>query len=257
MADTTLQFSARVAGNATPVMRSLLVKQGRVGFREGSDQRITIVFDQSQKAFAFINHADRQYTVITAEWMRQMQERARASMQRMQEVMDKQLQDMPPQQRAMYQQGRLMMPMMLPFMANVTQPNQLRTAVPLYIRNQVNGIPCNRVDLLEGGRKTQELCIAERKDLKDVAESDYDTLMTMLKVAQELDTMGAFALGFRRPFLAAWGGGTPGLPIFVSEHGNQAVITTELSRLDAGNIDSAMLQLPADYLQAEIPLPIR
>ncbi|MDX1410015.1 MAG: hypothetical protein R3330_17820, partial [Saprospiraceae bacterium] len=179
------------------------------------------------------------------------------SAKRIQEQLDKQLQNMPPQQRAMYQQGRMMMPMMTPYMANLARPNHLRTAVPLYITQSVNNVECRRVDLLEGGRKTQELCIAQRDQLKGLSNEDYDAVLAMLQVAQELDTLGAFALGFKRPFLAAWGGGSPGLPVSVVEHTNTTSTVTVLESFNTDQVDASKLTLPQDYLQAQIPMPIR
>jgi len=127
----------------------------------------------------------------------------------------------------------------------------------LYIRQTVNGIECQRVDLLEGGRKTQELCVTQRSALKDLSDDDYQTLLAMLKVAQELDTLGAFSLGFQRPFLAAWGGGRPGLPISVTEHTGAASTVTTLESLHNEPVAIEKLQLPSGYLQAKIPLPIK
>lgn len=255
-ADAILEFTSRVGGGE-PVKRVLIVKDGRTGFLTADDKVVHTIFDQAQSAFAFINHDDRQYTIISTQWMREMQQRAKESMKRMQERLDEQLKNMPPQQRAMYQQGRMMMPMMAPYMANLAKPNQFRTAVPLFLNQTINGVQCQRVDLLEGGRKVQELCIAQRNQLAVLSDADYQTLLAMLKVAQELDSLGGFTLGFRRPFIAAWGGGRPGLPVMVKEHSADASTVTQLQSLKSETVDAARLQLPEDYLQAQIPMPIR
>jgi len=255
-ADAVLQFEART-GQEAPISRTLIVKGGRVGFVNGSKSTVHTIFDQSQSAFAFINHSDRQFTIITSEFMRQMQQAAQESMKKMQARVDKQVQNMSPQQRAMYEQGRMMMPMMTPYMANLTSPNYLRTAVPLFIKQNIKGFECNRIDLLEGGRKTQELCVAQQDQVKDLAANDYQTLLSMLKVTQELDALGAFSLGFQRPFLSGWGGGNPGLPISVTEVSGTATTTTTLVTMQKENVDPQRLQLPPGYLQAKIPLPIR
>lgn len=255
-ADATLEFTSRT-GNSEPVKRTLIVKDGRIGFLTADGGKVHTIFDQAQSAFTFINHADRQYTVISAEWMREMQQRAKESMQRMQKQMDEQVKNMPPQQRNMYQQGRMMMPMMMPYLNNLAKPNQFRTAVPLYIKQTINGVQCQRVDLLEGGRKVQELCIAQRDQLKALAADDYQAILAMLKVAQEIDSLGGFAMGFKRPFIAAWGGGRPGLPVSVTEHSAGSVTVTQLDALRDDAVDAARLQLPDDYLQAKIPFPVR
>ncbi len=255
-ADSTLEYSSQTA-DQEPSTRTLIVKDGRVGFLAGDSNAVYTIFDEKQSAFAFINHHDRQYTIISRQWMQQMQQRAQESMKKMQEKLDKQLQNMPPQQRAMYQQGRMMMPMMAPYMANLTRPNHLRTVVPLYITQTVNDVQCRRVDVLEGGRKTQELCVAQRDQLSGLSDGDYQTLLAMLKVVRELDTLGAFALGFKRPFLASWGGGSPGLPVAVTEHAGKAATATKLRAFNTEAVDPDKLQLPEHYLQAQIPMPIR
>ncbi len=255
-ADSRLVFSSK-SGQQPATTKTLIVKDGRVGFITNDNGSVYAIFDQKQSAFAFINHSDRQYTIISKTWMEEMHKRSQESAKRIQEQLDKQLQSMPPQQRAMYQQGRMMLPMMAPYMSNLARPNYLRTAVPLYITRSINNISCNRVDLLEGGRKTLELCVAQRDQLTGLSNDDYGTMLSMLQVAQELDTLGAFALGFKRPFLAAWGGGSPGLPIAVTEHSGTLSTATELKKFDTEPVDTEQLQLPQDYLQAQIPMPIR
>ena len=255
-ADSRLVFSSK-SGQQPATTKTLIVKDGRVGFITNDNGRVHTIFDQKQSAFTFLNHSNRQYTIISKKWMEEMYKRSQESAKRMQEQLDKKLQNMPPQQRAMYQQGRMMLPMMAPYMSNLARPNYLRTAVPLYITRSVNNISCNRVDLMEGGRKTLELCVAQRNQLTGLSNDDYGTMLSMLQVAQELDTLGAFTLGFKRPFLAAWGGGSPGLPIAVTEHSGASSTVTELKKFDTEPVDMEKLQLPEDYLQAKIPMPIR
>ncbi len=247
VADTTLTFTKRHQ-HTEPTSSILTIKDQRIGISDEEDPgRISVVFDQSRSAFTFINHRQQQYTVVSEAWMRDATERTKAAMKRMEAQMQQQMDNIPPQYRSMMQQGRMMMPMM----SGTGAPAAAKTYLP-YGNESVGEYSCRRVDVTEGGKKTQELCIASASGL-GMDQADFGTVLAMQRVADILARQGAFSLGFQPPLLSQGGGLVQGIPIKLVDLKTNATI--QLLKTDSGEVGRETLQPPADYLEAKIPLP--
>lgn len=246
-ADTTLMFENQHKGSIES--HTVMIKGSLIGIVDSaSGERVSMVFDKSQSAFTFIDHRQRQYTVISEAWMEQAMERTQAAMKRVEAEMQKQMQNMPPQYRGMYQQGRMMMPMM----GGATTATIPKTFVPAFGTHSVAGMTCRRVDVLEAGRRVQELCVTDPKSLK-IPTADYDTFRAMLSVTESLAKQGAFSYGFKAPPIGDSGSGSQGIPILVNDL--QSDRTTTLRSASFDPVDDELLKPPSDYLEAKIPLP--
>jgi len=250
-ADTTLVYHLHQADDS-PLQKRLLVSDGKVAiYGDPNIDRPTLVYDRSQSALTFIKHSDRQFIVISEKWAKQASDRFKLAVKRMDEQLQKQLENMTPQQRSMYQQGRMMMPMMAPMMGGASTPLPARTYLP-YGTESIGAISCRRVDVLENGQKVQQLCVTDAAGLK-IPASDYQTFQAMLQVTERLANQGLFSYGFNTPIVTQSGGNTQGIPVIVKDLKTRSTVTLQQTRFEP--IDADTLRPPKDYLEAKIPLP--
>ncbi len=253
-ADTTLIFDNQ-RQNAAPGATRLVIKDNLIGISERSDtdtERLVALFNRSDSSFTFINHEHRQFTVISEAWMKQATQRTKAAMKRMESQMQQQMENMPPQYRGMVQQGRMMMPMMAPMMSGASTPAPTRTYMPFGATN-TDGFTCRRIDVMENGKKVQQLCIANASALK-IPRSDYETFQAMLGVTERLSNQGLLSFGFKTPPVTQSGGKTQGIPVVIKDLTKQT--TTILRETSFAPVASEALQAPKNYLEAKIPLPV-
>ena len=84
-ADVVLVYHSQ-QGDDPPTEQRLMIADGMIAIYGDLDiDRPTVVYDQSRSAFIFVNHGDRQYTVISEEWMKEASERYKAASKRMEE----------------------------------------------------------------------------------------------------------------------------------------------------------------------------
>ncbi len=247
-ADTTLMFEDQRA-DAAPTTTKLVIKDNLIGIREQADtERLVAVFNQSDSSFTFINHRHRQYTVISEAWMAEATQRTQAAMKRMEGQMQKQMENIPPQYRGMVQQGRMMMPMM----SGASTPMPTRSYMPYGIEN-IGAFSCRRIDVMESGKKVQQLCVTDAAGLK-IPRSDFATFQAMLGVTERLANQGLFSFGFKTPTVTQSGGNAQGIPVIIKDLKTQSTVTLQETRFDT--VDADALRLPKDYLEAKIPLPV-
>ncbi len=251
-ADTTLVFEDQ-RPDAAPTTTKLLIKDNLIGISEQADtERLVAVFNRSDSSFTFINHQHRQYTVMSEAWMADATQRTKAAMKRMEGQAQKQMENIPPQYRGMVQQGRMMMPMMAPMMSGASTPMPAKTYMPYGMEN-IGGFSCRRIDVMEGGKKVQQLCVTDAAGLK-IPSSDYATFQAMLGVTERLANQGLFSFGFKTPTVTQSGGNTQGIPVIIKELKTRSTITLQETSFDT--VDADTLQPPKDYLEAKIPLPV-
>ncbi len=252
-ADTTLVYHLHQADDE-PLQQRLLVSDGKVAiYGDPNVDRPTLVYDRSQSALTFINHSDRQFTVISEKWAKQASDRFKLAMKRMNEQMQKQLENMSPQQRSLYQQGRMMMPMMQPMMGGSATTSLSRTYMPSFGTQKYGDFSCRRVDVMEGVNRVAQLCVAEPAAVQ-IPQEDYQTLRAMLQTIANLSRQGGFNYGFKAPeFSGSVGGNTHG--IVVQQQDTNAKTSYTLQSVGTEPVEAANFSPPRDYLEAEIPLP--
>ncbi len=252
LADTALVFEDQ-RPDTPPTNTKLVIKENLIGISEQADtERLVAVFNRSDSSFTFINHQHRQYTVMSEAWMAEATQRTKAAMKRMEGQMQKKMEDIPPQYRGMVQQGRMMMPMMAPMMSGASQPVPARTYMP-YGQMKIDGFSCRRVDVMENGKKVQQLCITDPAGLK-IPRSDYETFQAMLGVTERLTNQGLSSFGFKTPTITQSGGNTRGIPVKIKDLQTQSSVTLRETSFEA--VDADTLRPPKDYLEAKIPLPV-
>jgi hypothetical protein len=251
-ADTTLIFEDQ-RPDAAPTTTKLVIKDNLIGISEHTDtERLVAVFNRSDSSFTFIDHRHRQYTVMSEAWMADATQRAKAAMKRMEGQMQKQMENIPPQYRGMVQQGRMMMPMMAPMMSGASSPMPARTYMPYGMEN-IGGLSCRRIDVMESGKKVQQLCVTDAAALK-IPSSDYGTFQAMLGVTERLANQGLSSFGFKTPTVTQSGSNTQGIPIIIRDLQTHSTATLQETSFDT--VDADALQPPKDYLEAKIPLPV-
>ncbi len=251
-ADTTLTFEDQ-RPDAAPTTTNLVIKGNVIGIIDHADtERLVAVFKRSDSSFTFINHQHRQYTVISEAWMAEATQRTKAAMKRMEGQMQKQMENIPPQYRGMVQQGRMMMPMMAPMMSGASAPMPARTYMPYGMEN-IGGFSCRRIDVMESGKKVQQLCVTNAAGLK-IPSSDHATFQAMLGVTERLANQGLFSFGFKTPTVVQSGGNTQGIPVIIKDLKTHSTVTLQETSFET--VDADTLQPPKDYLEAKIPLPV-
>ena len=111
LADTTLIFEHTPAPEAAAETIRVLVREDRLAIVRGTDERPTMVFNQTTQALTYINHRDGVVTLFTEPWAQQARKRLEKSRKEMQKRMEAQTKNMTPQERSMSQQGRMGMQM--------------------------------------------------------------------------------------------------------------------------------------------------
>ncbi len=252
-ADAKLVYQrASVTGNNF----ALIVKDGKVGILNNEGTQLNLLFDKSTAVLTFIDHDYRQYTQVSEQQMMQINQRLQKDLQRMQAKLDEQMKTMTPEQQAMVKQGKMGMQMM-PGMKGFSMPaSQPKSHVPSLSTMTINNRQCRRVDTYQGGQAVQTQCVVQRESL-GLPQSDYDTITAFLRVTSNLAQQGVFAMGFSAPPLSEVDGNVNGLPIQTSHKVAGEQVTITLNEVSLETIDPTMLEVPANYMEAEIPLPGR
>jgi len=214
--------------------------------------KLTLVYDDGAKSYVYVDHRDRMYTVISEQWMQEATRRSQEAYKKMQAKMEQQASSLPPQYQQMYQQGRMMAPFMGPMMNPQSQPSQPAMHMPAFGPGQAGDYPCRRMDVMQGGRKIQQVCVANPASV-GITAGDWNTFRAWLATNDRLTKQGAFTFGFNAPLIAAPGSGLQGIPIEIKD--DNAGTTLLLSGVDNGAVDSAVLRVPEDFLEAKIPIP--
>ena len=256
--DATLIYQSPDPQGAADAVYRLAIHAERIAISAGDATAApAVIFDQAQSALIFVNRRYRQFTVISESWMAAARQRIQEKTKQMQARMDKQMEDMPADDRARYQHGRAsmgMMPMMGAFSGMGAAPSPPRYPVPSFRNRVVNGISCRHVDIYETGRKVQELCVAEQNAV-GIPAQDYATVVEMLRVIDALARNGAFSFGFEAPAVARLASSVEGLSVAVRDLDQNPPRILALTGVSVDPVDPDSVQIPDGYLEAKVPVP--
>ncbi len=222
----------------------------RIGVFEGG--KLALIYADETKSYVYVDHRDRVYTVISEEWLQEATRRGQQVAKQMQDRMEQQSLNLPPQYRQMYQQGKMMTPFMTPMMNPQSQSAQPAMHVPAFGPGPAGAFSCRRMDVMQGGKRVQQVCVANPAAL-NIDDGDWNTFRAWLATSDRLARQGAFTFGFKPPVLTAPGSGLQGVPVEVQDHAAGTALV--LSEVDTGAVAPEALQPPGDYLEARIPMP--
>ena len=245
VADTSMRYNL----NGQPGF-TIRIHGAQIGIFK--NDKLTLLYDDGAKSYTFVDHPNRVYTVISEQWMQEATRRSQEVYKQMQAKMEKQAKNLPPQYQQMFQQGKTMMPFMMPMMNIQAQPTQPAMHMPAFGPGRAGQYPCRRMDVMQGGKKNKQVCVASPASL-GVAGGDWNTFRAMLATNDRLAKQGAFTFGFNAPLIAAPGGGLQGIPVEIKD--NDAATTLLLSDIDSAAVNPAGLRPPKGFLEARIPIP--
>lgn len=263
-ADATLKY--RYGGEGKEV--ELLVQDGKLLIPDVGDGS-SLLFVRDAKGIIFIDHRYREFMAVNEQWMKEYSEKMAKVAKEMEQRMQEQLKNMPPEQRKLYEQGQLgmkLMPLMgglLPGMTTgaggglggllkglLTPYKGPKSYVPSNRKYTVAGKVCSQVDVFQSGVKVENLCVANPADLNMTAD-EAKTLSEFNRVASSLMKQGIGMMGFEAPQLVQVG--IQGVPLWVKKSGAE---TPELQLLSASAapIDPDRFTIPENYLETQLPV---
>jgi hypothetical protein len=255
VADTRLIFNETSKAGTRPL--TMLVKDHRVAFLAGGEgsQALLAWYDRNDRAFVFVNHPDRQYTVISRAWAKEMRRRVDETSRRLTEDIKRQAAAMPPDLRPYYQQTQVFSPWMTMFAQGASAPGagQPRQYVAGSRTRKLAGRECQQGEIRQAGKKTMELCVANY-GVPGISDEDAATLREMRSDCFELYKLGAFLFGFTPPGPAKVSPEAPGIALEFRDIAGDGPLTA-LTAVQAEAVDPKVFELPPEYLQAVIPLP--
>ncbi len=228
---------------------SVVVGESGVAVTPSQKRGNAVIFVAETGELRFIDHAHREYTVMTEEWLREAREKAEASMQETRRRLESRKQSMSPQMRAQLDQADTMMRMM-PLVGGLLGSGGSETT---YARNgrsaQFNGIPCSQYDESVDGARTRIVCLGSAAE-SGVPEDAAAMLEKFRQALSRLGEMGVFDFGFSRPEVMV-ADALPGIVVAVSyPDGGGYVVNGPASGPD----DASAFEIPDTYLRAEIPM---
>ncbi len=248
-ADATLQFQVHdlAAPNAPVRTQTLYVKNQRILIKgAGGDDRVDIVFDQATQTMSIVDHVKRTYLPLDEQSVSRLADRAEGLVSAVQE----QLAALPPEQQAQLE-ALLGDSAMGAVTKEVPQPDP-----KTYSRSgarTVNGIACEGIAVLKGGRKTAELCVASA-DAIGISADDFATVKAFQKFGEQLAARAsqlAERFGARVPEFGTQK--LDGLPVELKDYSGTANMAMLVTRVATDAIADRALQIPAGYTPDRLP----
>jgi hypothetical protein len=202
----------------------------------GSD---IIIFRSDRKVFWAINTKDRTYTEMTKKDILKIKNQMDRAMQMMQE----QMKNMPPEQRAMMQQ--MMKGRTVPAKPEKTLYRKIASGV------KVNNRRCDKYEGYRRGTLTEEVCTTGWKDL-GIKQKDFRVMQSMADFISDLtkDTLSHFHVSSDE-----WEKeqGYPGVPVRrISYSMGRADRKTEIQEVRRQSIDPSLFELPKGLIKQSI-----
>lgn len=244
LADATIEIAAPEQGDST-----ILIKGGKVRMSAPGQGDNYTIFDADRQTMTRVSAEQRRYMVVDEQVMKQQAERMRAAMERMRERM----QGAPPGEGPAQPYGRGG-PGMGPGAGTPPEPPQVRASDRT---DRVAGVPCRIHDLVQGGEKVGQLCVARDQDLGLAAE-DRKALDAMKEYSRRMaeqmrSSMGPTPGGGPMPAGGPFADveGTPIRVVMQNPQGGGLQTVMQLKRVDTGSLPKDLFTVPAGYEQID------
>ncbi len=166
--------------------------------------------------------------------------------------MDEMLKSMPPEQRAMAEQ---MMKQQMPGLQ--AAPEAPSTLQKTGKSDTINGYDCEYYEVLKGGRKTREMCVAKWSDI-DGGDEAVDAMIGMGKFFESMHDAFAEAAGTdlmgKQQEVFAHMRQLGGYPVYAKDYDDSGALEGEstLKSSSSKAIDAAMFEPPEAYRRQEM-----
>ena len=231
LADTRMQYVDEKSGAART---AIIIKDGKVRMNH-SDSKSWSLYDAKTDTLTTVNPGDRSYAVLDEETMNKVSGQMSAAMQEMK----KQLEQMPPEQRAMMEK---MMGGMKDAGKGMMETKIDRTGKTL----DKAGYDCKQVFMSVGSLSRSELCVVDIDEL-DIPSADRKTLDAMQKRMKAFaESMSdAFGADFKMDFDSLGG-----MPVYMKQDKERS--GELLKEVGHSGIDAALFRIPEGYKQEKI-----
>ncbi|MEL7448303.1 MAG: DUF4412 domain-containing protein [Pseudomonadota bacterium] len=229
-ADARIHMSSDIDGDVDSV---LSVRDGHMLMEADGRGDTTVLFTADSGNLTVINHSRKSYMTMDDKTMDQMQGQIDAAMKQMQE----QLKNMPEEQRKMIMER---MPQMK---AMEEKPKSTYSVKKTGDKDTVADVACHTMEVMKNGMPEGVGCIATAKAM-GIANKDFDTMVAMFN---RLKSMAGRFSDDDTPDLQALGG----FPMRMTDANGR--VTTQVTRIETGELDKGMFQVPADYTPESMP----
>ncbi len=195
------------------------------------DESITIIFRSDKEIFWMINTADKSYTEMTKKDIKKIKSQVDEAMRMMQE----QMKNMPPEQRAMIEQ--IMKGKAMPAQPEKTVFKKVASGV------KIGKWKCDKYEGYNGGQLTEEVCTISWKNL-GIEQKDLRVMKSMGEFMSELSPHAASHFNV---WSDEWEKeqGYPGVPVrTISYSMGKKAFQTEIQDIKKQQIDSSLFELP-------------
>ncbi len=199
---------------------------------EGKVLKHTVIFNYPEGKIYLIDHAKRQYTVITKEYIKS----AEKYMEEMKRRMQEQLAQLPPEQR------EAMKGMMDSRMRELMNPPRVEYKL-LEKGAKLNGWKCDLYEELVNGERVSRLCVVPFGKLGIEGE-----VVNLIKSFDEF--LGSVA---SEKVSRAFDKGLPVVEIYYE--GGKEVSRTVLKKVQKGALKHGIFNLPAGYKEQKLQIP--
>ena len=240
-AEVILQLEERDGDEVFPVQ--MIIGDGRL-VAVDEEGAVEMIFDSRSETIYTLDHDDRSYTRLNRQNIGELAGQVDSAMADMR----RQLEALPPEQRAMAEQ---MMGAMLGQQAGPAAQRPERSMRATGERGEAAGIACRWHEVLEDGARVGTACVADAQSVPGGREM-VAMMRTMSAIYDELLTQLADSLPMglpANPILPMTE--MDGLPIRSTEQraGEEAISITLLSVREQ-SVDPSLFQLPAGYREA-------
>jgi hypothetical protein len=250
LADITLQYSD---GNGTSGSR-VMIKDEIVRLEERLEDGAVIysLYDSKRRTLTMVMDEERSYSELTEEGLKAQAGEMRAMQQEFLQQMRQQMAQMPPEQRQMMEQQMAQMGIDPAMLSGEAPP--VRDSSDIETRNtgeriEISGIPCERLDVLLDGKRTNEMCVASPSAM-DMSDEDYSTLRNLFEFMQRLSDI---ALSMGGPAAAEIGAEmlpvVDGVPVRVHNLMDSTVVTLESTSIETLPVE--IFRVPTGYQQVD------
>lgn len=220
---------------------------GNSGMRietQAEGERMTMIFRSDKEVFWVINTTDKSYTEMTRKDIKKM----KVQMDEAKRVMQEQMKNMPPEQRAMIEQ----------MMKGKAMPAQPEKAV---FKKGSSGVKigkwtCDTYKGYRSGQLTEEVCTTSFKNL-GIAQKDFKVMQRMAEFMSELspDAASLYNVGSDQ-----WEKeqGYPGIPVRTISYSNgKKVSQYEIQDVKKKRISSSRFELPKGITKQNFTGPMK
>jgi hypothetical protein len=249
-ADAILQYTDSGESSGSTLM--IKGSQVRMEEREADGSTVYSLFDSKTRTLVMVIDEERSYAELTEDGLRAQAGEVRAMQEQFLQQMRQQMEQMPPDQRAMMEQQMRQMGIDAAMLSGDDAPVPDSSALETRrtgTSGTIGGVRCEGMEVLMDGTRTNELCVADPQQL-GLSAADFATLRTLFEFMQSLSDI---ALSMGGPFAADMSAEmlpvVDGVPVQVKNLQDGSVTT--LQSVSTDTLSADLFQVPDGYQRVD------